>query len=101
MVMISADTTRAAAAVVVLLLVAAAAAAGVVVAAAPRRILVDTDMDTDDVLALLYILKHNRSEFDVKVSWCRVTLFSRGSILLRAGCGRVLATTCPRRLAPR
>ncbi|KAF8765665.1 hypothetical protein HU200_008162 [Digitaria exilis] len=52
-------------AVAVLLFLAAAAAAGV--AAAPRRILVDTDMDTDDLFALLYILKHNRSEFDVKV----------------------------------
>jgi inosine-uridine nucleoside N-ribohydrolase len=28
---------------------------------------VDTDMDTDDLLALLYILKQNRSEFDLKV----------------------------------
>ncbi|XP_066361915.1 nucleoside hydrolase 3-like isoform X1 [Miscanthus floridulus] len=35
-------------------------------AAAPHRILVDTDMDTDDLLALLYILKQNRSEFDLK-----------------------------------
>uniref|UniRef100_K3Z3W2 Inosine/uridine-preferring nucleoside hydrolase domain-containing protein n=1 Tax=Setaria italica TaxID=4555 RepID=K3Z3W2_SETIT len=65
MVTMSADTRAGAAAVAVLLFVAVAAAAGVV-AAAPRRILVDTDMDTDDVLALLYILKHNRSEFDVK-----------------------------------
>ncbi|KAG0518037.1 hypothetical protein BDA96_09G141000 [Sorghum bicolor] len=35
-------------------------------AATPHRILVDTDMDTDDLLALLYILKQNRSEFDLK-----------------------------------
>ena len=42
-----------------------ASAAGA--AAAPRRLLVDTDMDTDDLLALLYILKQNRSEFDLKV----------------------------------
>ena len=41
---------------------AAEAAAG-----GPRRILVDTDTDTDDLLALLYILKQNRSEFDLKV----------------------------------
>jgi hypothetical protein len=52
-----------AAALVVLFAVAAAAAP----ASAPRRILVDTDMDTDDLLALLYILKQDRSEFDVKV----------------------------------
>jgi len=43
------------------------AVAAASVAAAPRRLLVDTDMDTDDLLALLYILKHSRSEFDVKV----------------------------------
>ncbi|KAG2619369.1 hypothetical protein PVAP13_3NG141410 [Panicum virgatum] len=42
------------------------AVAAASVAAAPRRLLVDTDMDTDDLLALLYILKHSRSEFDVK-----------------------------------
>ncbi|XP_062180693.1 nucleoside hydrolase 3-like isoform X2 [Phragmites australis] len=53
-----------AAAVAALFLFFAVAAAGP--AAALRRVLVDTDMDTDDVLALLYILKHNRSEFDVK-----------------------------------
>jgi hypothetical protein len=52
----------AAAALVVLFAVAAAAAP------APRRILVDTDMDTDDLFALLYILKQDRSQFDVKVS---------------------------------
>ncbi|CAD6272174.1 unnamed protein product [Miscanthus lutarioriparius] len=50
------------AAVAVLFLTASAAGA----AAAPRRLLVDTDMDTDDLLALLYILKQNRSEFDLK-----------------------------------
>lgn len=50
--------------VVVLAVVVAAAAA----AAKPRRILVDTDMDTDDLFALLYLLKQNRSEFELKVS---------------------------------
>ncbi|EEC79210.1 hypothetical protein OsI_19928 [Oryza sativa Indica Group] len=48
--------------VVVLAVVVAAAAA----AAKPRRILVDTDMDTDDLFALLYLLKQNRSEFELK-----------------------------------
>jgi hypothetical protein len=67
-----------------LLFVAVVAAAGVVVAAAPRRILVDTDMDMDDVLALLYILKHNRSEFDVKVG-----PMSSSPSLSRGFCGRV------------
>ncbi|WVZ98487.1 hypothetical protein U9M48_043926 [Paspalum notatum var. saurae] len=57
----SAQVPAVASAAAVLFLVVASSAAG-----APRRILVDTDMDTDDVLALLYILKHNRSEFDVK-----------------------------------
>lgn len=41
----------------------ARAAAG----AAGRRILVDTDVDTDDIFAILYLLKHDRSEFDLKV----------------------------------
>lgn len=85
----SADTRAGAAAVAVLLFVAVAAAAGVV-AAAPRRILVDTDMDTDDVLALLYILKHNRSEFDVKVG----AMSPSFSWLLRP------RATCHLRLAP-
>ncbi|KAF8765660.1 hypothetical protein HU200_008157 [Digitaria exilis] len=40
---------------------------GGVAEAAPHRILVDTDMDTDDLFALLYLLKQNRSEFDLKV----------------------------------
>jgi hypothetical protein len=45
-------------------------AAGVVAAtdkATPQRILLDTDMDTDDLLALMYLLKQNRSEFELKV----------------------------------
>ncbi|KAK7856396.1 hypothetical protein CFP56_023734 [Quercus suber] len=32
----------------------------------PHRILLDTDVDTDDFLALLYLLKQNRSEFKVE-----------------------------------
>ncbi|XP_074592724.1 nucleoside hydrolase 3-like isoform X3 [Curcuma longa] len=32
----------------------------------PRRILLDTDMGTDDFFALLYLLKQNRSHFDLK-----------------------------------
>ncbi|KAJ9182000.1 hypothetical protein P3X46_006038 [Hevea brasiliensis] len=32
----------------------------------PHRILLDTDVDTDDFFALLYILKLNRSEFDLE-----------------------------------
>lgn len=32
-----------------------------------NRILLDTDVDTDDFFALLYILKLNRSEIDLKV----------------------------------
>ena len=34
----------------------------------PHRILLDTDIDTDDLFALLYLLKQNRSEFEVEVS---------------------------------
>ncbi|KAK8709786.1 hypothetical protein V6N13_060788 [Hibiscus sabdariffa] len=36
---------------------------GVAVEAEPHRILLDTDADTDDFFALLYLLKLNRSEF--------------------------------------
>ncbi|KAG6758899.1 hypothetical protein POTOM_035362 [Populus tomentosa] len=32
----------------------------------PRRILLDTDVDTDDFFALLYLLKLNRSEFELE-----------------------------------
>ncbi|XP_009369077.2 uncharacterized protein LOC103958535 [Pyrus x bretschneideri] len=32
----------------------------------PHRILVDTDVDTDDFFALLYLLKLNRSEFELE-----------------------------------
>ncbi|PSS33926.1 Pyrimidine-specific ribonucleoside hydrolase [Actinidia chinensis var. chinensis] len=32
----------------------------------PHRILLDTDVDTDDFFALLYLLKLNRSEFDLQ-----------------------------------
>ncbi|KAL5701544.1 Nucleoside hydrolase 3 [Ranunculus cassubicifolius] len=32
----------------------------------PRRILLDTDVDTDDLFALLYLLKLNRSEIDLQ-----------------------------------
>lgn len=56
---------RAATAVLVVVLAVVVAAAA---AAKPRRILVDTDMDTDDLFALLYLLKQNRSEFELKVS---------------------------------
>ena len=32
----------------------------------PHRILLDTDVDTDDFFAILYLLKLNRSEFDLQ-----------------------------------
>ncbi|KAF8084183.1 hypothetical protein N665_0730s0026 [Sinapis alba] len=35
------------------------------VQSSPHRILVDTDVDTDDIIALLYLLKLNKSEFDL------------------------------------
>lgn len=34
----------------------------------PYRILMDTDVDTDDFFAFLYLLKLNRSEFRLEVS---------------------------------
>ncbi|KAL5541760.1 hypothetical protein UlMin_009470 [Ulmus minor] len=36
------------------------------VESSPRRILLDTDVDTDDFFALLYLLKLNKSEFEVE-----------------------------------
>lgn len=38
------------------------------VLSSPHRILVDTDVDTDDLFGLLYLLKLNKSEFDLVVS---------------------------------
>ena len=54
-------TVTAAAAVPILLLMAGGAGAGA--RPPPRRILVDTD----DIFAILYLLKQDRSEFDLKV----------------------------------
>ncbi|KAJ1262843.1 hypothetical protein BS78_09G140700 [Paspalum vaginatum] len=57
----------------------AAAAGGTeakVEADAPERILLDTDMDTDDLFALLYILKQNRSEFELKAVSISVNAWS-------------------------
>lgn len=34
----------------------------------PHRILLDTDVDTDDFFALSYLLKLNRSEFELEVN---------------------------------
>lgn len=34
--------------------------------ALPKQILIDTDMDTDDLFAILYLLKQNRSEVNIK-----------------------------------
>lgn len=48
-------------------LVAVALLGGVESLRRPHRILLDTDVDTDDFFALLYLLKLNRSEFDLKV----------------------------------
>ncbi|XP_042456292.1 uncharacterized protein LOC122040881 isoform X3 [Zingiber officinale] len=48
------------------LIAAAAWNSGMAAEGKPRRILLDTDMDTDDIFALLYLLKQNRSHFDLK-----------------------------------
>ncbi|CAN6351053.1 unnamed protein product [Urochloa humidicola] len=65
------------AAVLVALVAAAAAVTGGAAAeAGPQRILLDTDMDTDDLLALLYLLKQNRSEFDLKAVSISVNAWS-------------------------
>lgn len=52
-----------------------------------NRILLDTDVDTDDFLALLYILKLNRSEIDLKVflfSPCLFSFFLFLSLIVRS-----------------
>lgn len=36
---------------------------------APHRILLDTDVDTDDFFAILYLLKLNRLEFELEVEF--------------------------------
>lgn len=36
----------------------------------PHRILLDTDVDTDDMYSLLYLLKLNTSEFHLEVNHC-------------------------------
>lgn len=54
----------------------------------PRRILVDTDVDADDVFALFYLLKQNRTEFDLQVFHfhfllsCRYYVTIYGTMLL-------------------
>lgn len=53
---------------VVLVFITGLAAANVhPVESRPHRILLDTDVDTDDFFALLYMLKLNRSEFELEV----------------------------------
>ncbi|KAI5018388.1 hypothetical protein ZWY2020_043276 [Hordeum vulgare] len=63
----SSPSWTAAVALVFLFAAVGTAAAG---AHAPRRILVDTDMDTDDLFALLYILKQDRSQLTSSESEC-------------------------------
>ena len=55
--------------VAILLLVLGILANSHTVEGKPRRILLDTDVDTDDFFALLYLLKLNRSEFELEVSF--------------------------------
>lgn len=53
---------------VVLVLIAVVSGANLSVGKAlPRRILLDSDVNTDDLFALLYLLKLNRSEFELEV----------------------------------
>jgi hypothetical protein len=40
----------------------------------PHRIVVDTDVDTDDLFALLYLLKLNTSQFQLEVLILLTTL---------------------------
>lgn len=54
--------------VLVVLVVIIGGSLQTVVEGRPHRILLDTDVDTDDFFALLYLLKLNRSEFQLEVS---------------------------------
>lgn len=58
--------TKAAVFIVALLFVVVLGGRGILCGES-RRILLDTDVDTDDFFALLYLLKLNRSEFQVEV----------------------------------
>ncbi|KAI4304119.1 hypothetical protein MLD38_039674 [Melastoma candidum] len=51
----------------VVVLLAIGVLGGVEVDCVPHRILLDTDVDTDDFFALLYLLKLKRSEFELEV----------------------------------
>ncbi|KAI4317679.1 hypothetical protein L6164_025529 [Bauhinia variegata] len=52
--------------VVLVLVIAVSGAVSCSVEGRPRRILLDTDVDTDDFFGLLYLLKLNRSEFELE-----------------------------------
>lgn len=54
-------------ALVLLIIIATLSLCSVSVEGSPRRILVDTDVDTDDLFAILYLLKLNRSQFELEV----------------------------------
>ncbi|KAI3692296.1 hypothetical protein L6452_32110 [Arctium lappa] len=45
---------------------------------APHRIIVDTDVDTDDLFAILYLLKLNRSEFDLQAITVNTNSWTNG-----------------------
>ena len=54
----------------------------------PHRILLDTDVDTDDLFALLYLLKLNRSEFDLQVNaFSKMCYFDGLSFMRGRRCG--------------
>ncbi|OQU77984.1 uncharacterized protein LOC8085119 isoform X3 [Sorghum bicolor] len=76
MMMLPLRRTTAAAVLMVLVAFVVVVAGGAEAEAGPHRILLDTDMDTDDLLALLYILKQNRSEFDLKAVSISVNAWS-------------------------
>lgn len=77
--------TRAATAAAVVLLLYAAGCLGREwagsVESKPQRILLDTDVDTDDFFALLYLLKRNRSEFQLEVRPYNICYSGSSSLL--------------------
>lgn len=68
--------------IVIVLIIEAFGANFYIVQAKPHRILLDTDVNIDDLFALFYLLKLNRSEFKLEVNYFPALLFLTKAVLL-------------------
>ena len=68
--------------IVLVLIIEVFGASFYTVEAKPHRILLDTDVDTDDFFALLYLLKLNRSEFELEVNYFSSLVFLSNAFLM-------------------